>query len=195
MTGTTTVMRRALVAVLALAVPLGVAACSDDEDGGATTTTTTEQGAQDQADEPEDTDATTTTVSDADFSEQVAQARGALEAAGADLCKLVDTPTLSSVPTTSAQMREWVGLNRDLLEFAATALEGDDPESAAALRAAGTALVEHAEAAGYPADMLQNEAELPEELTGQAYADAALAMQQKVVADCPQQSPTTVPEG
>ncbi len=155
-------------------------ACGDDDAGDADRTTSSTSAPE----APEDSSTTTSTLTDEEFSSRVAEARAGLQAAEGDLCGIVEAPPLDAVPTTSAQMEEWVGFNVEVLEFAATALEGDDPQSAEAMRSAATALARHAEEAGYPADLLSDVDSLPEELTGPAYADAALAMQQKVSAEC-----------
>lgn len=182
---------RTLAALLAVPALLSLAACSDDDGSSEGSTTTT-------AERPADGETTTTTaLTDEEFASQIDAARASLDEARGDICAVVEGPVLDALPATSEQMREWVAFNDELLEFAASALEGDDPESAEALRSAGSALVEHAEAEGYPPDMLASDSDLPEELTGEAYAQAALAMQQKVTSDCdgPGDEGTTVPEG
>jgi len=175
-------LRRLLSALLVVPALLLLGACSGDDEGSATTTT--EDSGPSSGDQPSTSDSAPTTVTDEAFASQVAQARAAIEAADGDLCKLLDATTLTAIPTTSDQMKDQVALSRDALVSVADAVDGDDPESAAALRAAATALVEHAEATGYPPDLFADEEGLPEELTGQAFADAGLAMQERYTTEC-----------
>lgn len=186
-------IRRPLAVVLAAGLALTVVACGDDdgsEEGASSSTSTTVAGQADQ---------TTTTISDEDFAATADEVEAAVQDAGDDLCAVGMAPQQLPTPSTPAQLERMLEIFQQTLDVAASTLEGDDPESAAALRKAASDLIAEAEAADYDMGMISGDS-LPKALQSPEYLKASEALNKKFSAECQQvtaggDSPdTTAPE-
>lgn len=163
-------IRRVVAVVAVVAVTTAVAACGGEDEPA-----------------PDTTQATTPTTeapsSEDTFDSEVAAAREAMERAGTDLCALSDTLSALPTPTAPEHVKPTIELFALAYRGAATAIEGDDPDSAAALRSAMDALESEADAADYSMDFITGE-EPPPALRGDAFTAASQQLQAAYAERC-----------
>ena len=183
-------IRRSMGALAVVAIALLGTACSGDDDSSDTTTTAAE-------DAPSTPDETTTTLNDDDYAEAIAGFASELEAAGTDLCKIIEVQTAAvpPEPANSNQVEQVIGIYTQLLRSFAAAIP-DDPSSAEALNTAADELAAEAEAAGYPADFLtgQTQEEAPAALSSEAFVAATASFSQRAQTECAPATPEGTPE-
>ncbi len=160
----------ALAACVALTL-VAAGACSSDD---AESTTTTEASGTSEPDgvEEESTE-TSAPLDDAAFAAEIAEFNAAVEAAGTDPCALNDIVTGSPPPepANSAQSEQLVGLYAGLLRAIGASVP-DSPAVASGFSGAADDLEGEAEAAGYPADLLSADAQLPPSLASEEFLAA-----------------------
>jgi len=174
--------RRAIGAVMIVAVALFASACSSDSDGGSS------------SDDPTTTTTTVAELTDEEYAAEVATADSAIAAAGTDLCKLVDaTQGLpSTAPANEAQTKQIVELAVTLYTALGT-VEGVTPEDAATILGAVQEYAAAAEAAGYTVEFISSE-DGQAAITSDAFIAAVTPIQERAQTECmPADSGGTAP--
>jgi hypothetical protein len=168
---------RQVIAVTTVAVLALVAgACGGDDEKKADETTTTAKSTE--------TTETSTTLDDADYTAQIAEYTSAVEAAGTDLCALSSAlSTQPPAPGNSAQSKQLIELYAKLLRTLAATIP-EDPTTVQTLNSTADALLQEAEAAGYPVDFLTNPETAPKSLTSEAFSAANTATAAKAQTQC-----------
>lgn len=168
-------MRQVLVVGAVAALALVAGACSGEDEEPAEETTTTEE-------------ATTTTVaalSDEEFAAQVEPLVADLEAAGTDLCAVLEAASASgpqASASTEAQVRTTVDAQVKILR-AIAATEPVDAANAAVITRVADELAAAAEADGYSTEFLQSEA-FTAVLGAQDFTTAISAYQTRQSTEC-----------
>lgn len=170
-------MRRSTIVRLGMVVVLGVAgaSCSDDDEPDASPTSSTTTAAE---------STTTTTISDQEFDELAEGFLGEVEAAGDDLCALVEAATVQfeTAAANPHQMEQTINMQTAVLEALAST-EPVDEENAERLQVAAARLTDAAEQAGYAPDFLASE-EATDVLMGTELQQALTAYSQRAQEEC-----------